>query len=122
MKKNVQNVRMMTPVIVFGIALLSGLIALVGIYNFRSERHRLEEETQLRMESLVSEMEGKVTAIENALVSKSRGSYYYEKTDDEIFESLDDFFLDVEVRVIKFQDVLLAVLFHQDNLSLTGRF
>ena len=91
MKRNVQNVRMMTPVIVFGIALLSGLIALVGIYNFRSERHRLEAETQFRMESLVSEMEGKVSAIEQALVSRSRRGDFPDMTDDEIFESLEDF-------------------------------
>ena len=97
MKKNIQNVKMMTPVIVFGIVLLSGLIALVGIFNFRAERRRLEDDTQLRMESLVSEMEEKVTAIENALVSRSRGSYYREKTDEEIFESLDKFLLEHEL-------------------------
>ena len=90
-------IRLLSPVIIFGIVLLSGLITLEGFYNYNTERNNIEDYSKSKMEALILRMEVKVSGVESVLISESHKKFLEGNDKKSIFESLENFLEDQEI-------------------------
>ena len=66
--------RLLTPILISGILIFAGLVAFVIISTYSREQRFIEESTNLKMKSLILNLDVKISSIESVLKAESSGS------------------------------------------------
>ena len=86
--------KLLTPIIISGILIFTGLVLYMTIYAYEREQDYIEEYTQSRMKALIYDIDIKVVSTESVLISES---HMYEVTPADslwFFSSMEEFILD----------------------------